>query len=88
MNHRAKMFDAISHIIEEAGKDDPAYDNFQKAADVLEILESLSAYTLFTICQTTDQVRDVCEESYMNMKRQALRLMYKRLEEEKVAAAS
>lgn len=81
MNHRDKLFETLSEAIEHNGKDDANYDNFQKATDILEVLESLLAYTIFTTCETSDHVRDATEESYINIKRQALRLMYQHLEE-------
>ena len=88
MNHRDNMFDQLSQVIESAGKDDPNYDNFKKAEDILDVLEGLLAYTIYTTCESTDHVRDACEESYINIKRQALRLMYKELEDEKLGSPS
>ena len=77
INHSDELFEALSNTIENIGKDDPNYDDEKKAVDILNVLESLLAYTIYTTCLTTDHVRDSAEESYINIKRQALEMMKK-----------
>lgn len=73
--YRDQMFDALSIAIENTGKDDPSYDNHQKALDILSVLENLLAYTIYSTCDSADTVRDSCEESHVNIKKMALRMM-------------
>ncbi len=75
VNYKEQMFDTLSTAIENIGKDDPSYTDHDKALDILDVLESLLAYSIFTTCVTSDNVRDSCEESYMNIKRRALRIL-------------
>ncbi|STX27778.1 Uncharacterised protein [Legionella beliardensis] len=82
-SYKDKMFDGISKYIEETGSHDEHYTNEAKARDILEVLEALLAYTIYTTCVSKETVRDSCEESYFNIKRQALALMEKELQETK-----
>jgi hypothetical protein len=75
INYQSQMLDAVSEILETTGKSDPAYSNEQKALDIFHVLESLLSYTIFTVCLTSDQIRDTCEESYLNIKRNALAIL-------------
>lgn len=76
-DHADKMFTEISKIIEQTGKDDNAYTNEKKAIDILSVLENLLAYTIYSTCNTTEEVRDSAEETYFNIKRQALAILRK-----------
>ena len=69
-------------MIEESGNGDESYDDMRKATDIMDILENLLAYIIYTMCVSTDHVRDTCEESYMNIKHQALKMMYDHLASE------
>ena len=71
------MFAEISNIIETTGKDDPEYTNKTKALDILNVLEGLLAYTIYSTCYTTDEIRDSAEETYFNIKKQALAILRK-----------
>jgi hypothetical protein len=82
-NHKDQMFDTISKCIEETGKNDPNYTNEAKARDILEVLEALLSYTIYTTCISKETIRDSCEESYINIKRHALALMDKELKTKK-----
>lgn len=82
-NHREAMFDALSQAIENTGKGDKEYTDYDKALDILDVLESLLAYTIFSTCVTTDQIRDSSEESYMTIKKRALQIYHSQQEEEK-----
>ena len=73
--YREQMFDVISQAIENTGKGDESYDDHQKALDILGVLENLLAYTIYTTCDSAETVRDSCEESHVNIKKLALRLM-------------
>ena len=75
-NHRDEMFDALSEAIEKAGKTDKDYSNYDKALDILDVLENLLAYTIFSTCLTTEQIRDSCEESYFAIKKRALQIYH------------
>jgi hypothetical protein len=76
-NYADQMFTELSKIIEHVGKDDEEYTNQKKAVDVLNVLESLLAYTIYTTCYTTEDVRDAAEDSYISIKRQALAIIRK-----------
>ena len=67
----------ISNVIENSGKNDPEYSNEKKAVDILNVLESLLAYTINTTCLTTNDVRDAAEDSYFSIKKQALAIIRK-----------
>lgn len=77
MNYADQMFTELSNVIENVGKDDQQYTNQKKAVDILNVLESLLAYTIYTTCCTTEDVRDAAEESYLSIKRQALAIIRK-----------
>ncbi|STX51588.1 Uncharacterised protein [Legionella busanensis] len=79
-SYKDQLFDDISRCIEDVGSQDEQYNNEDKARDILEVLEALLAYTIYTTCISKDTVRDSCEESYFNIKRQALVLMDKELQ--------
>ena len=74
-HYKRHMFDAISKIIEEAGASDDTYTDEKKAYDILAVLESLLAYTIYTTCISAETIRDSAEESHVNIKRQALQLL-------------
>jgi hypothetical protein len=71
-NYRDEMFDTLANAIENVGKSDESYDNYLKALDILEVLESLLAYTIYNTCDSPETIRDACEESYINIKKRAL----------------
>ncbi|KTD15925.1 hypothetical protein E3983_02545 [Legionella israelensis] len=75
ISYADQLFESLSDTIENIGKEDPDYDDKQKALDILNVLESLLAYTIYTTCITSENVRDSAEESYMNIKRQALEMI-------------
>ena len=74
-DYEKDMFDGISKIIEETGAGDEAYSNEDKALDILGVLESLLAYTIYTTCISPETIRDSAEQSYVNIKRQALQML-------------
>ena len=74
-DHAKDMFEDIANLIENAGKDDETYDAKQKLQDIFDVLESLLAYTIYTACITADNVRDCSEESYVNIKKKALKML-------------
>ena len=76
-NYADQMFTELSNVIENIGKNDKEYTNEKKAVDILNVLESLLAYTIYTTCNTTEEVRDSSEESYFSIKTQALAMMRK-----------
>ena len=71
------LFEKISDIIENIGQEDSNYDNYQKARDILEVLEGLLAYAIYNTCVSPETIRDSAEESYVNIKKKALE-MYKK----------
>lgn len=74
-NYRETMLSQIAEIIEKTGQQDDSYVDHEKALDILVVLEGLLGYTIFTTCTDAGEVRDACEESYINIKRRALKLM-------------
>ena len=80
MNHRNSLLDAIALAIEKTGHDDESYDDVQKARDILDVLESLLAYAIYNTSVNPDSIRDSCEESYVNIRRQALMLFNRDME--------
>lgn len=73
--YKTQMFDEVSKIIEATGQGDSNYSAEEKAMDIFVVLESLLAYTIYTTCISAESVRDSAEESYINIKRQALEMM-------------
>ena len=71
-NYEKEMFANISTIIEKTGASDEAYTDEKKALDILAVLESLLAYTIYTTCIDAGTIRDSAEQSYVNIKKQAL----------------
>lgn len=71
-DHKKALLESLSLTIEKAGQDDPDYDNFDKARDILDTLESLLAYAIYNTCVSPETIRDSAEESYVNIKRRAL----------------
>lgn len=86
VDYKNELFDQMSQLLEDLGKDDEKYDGFQKAADVLDVLESLLAYAIYSVSISSETVRDACEESYVNIKKRALRMMEQELAEKKAPA--
>lgn len=72
-----QMFTKLSNVIEDIGKGDAEYTNQRKVIDILNVLESLLAYTIYTTCYTAEEVRDASEDSYFSIKKQALAIMRK-----------
>lgn len=75
LSYREDMLAQIADIIEKTGQDDESYVAKDKALDILLVLESLLGYTIYTTCLDAGEVRDACEESYVNIKRRALQLL-------------
>ncbi|WP_196214903.1 hypothetical protein [Piscirickettsia salmonis] len=76
-DYRELMFDGLSQLIEDLGKEDVDYDDYQKSEDILEVLEGLLAYGIYNTSIDAETIRDSCEESYVHIKRKAL-MMYRR----------
>ena len=66
----------ISKSIELFGMTDKEYSDERKLLDVLDVLESILAYSLCNISIDIPSIRDASEESYVNIKRKAI-LYYK-----------
>lgn len=73
-NQGAKMFDEVALLIETFGKNEPDYSEQDKLLDIFNVLESLLAYTAYTVSNSPETIRDCCEESYVNIKKKALKL--------------
>jgi hypothetical protein len=80
--YREEMLSKIAEIIEATGQNDDSYHDKEKALDIMVVLEGLLGYTLFTICQDADEIRDAAEESYISIKRRALQLFRDGIDEE------
>lgn len=74
-DHAKHMFESIAMVIEESGKDDKNYNAKNKLLDIFDVLESLLAYTIFTACITPENVKDCAEESFVNIKKKALKML-------------
>ncbi len=73
--YREEMLTKIADVIEQTGQKDDAYVDHEKALDILVVLEGLLGYTIFTTCNDSGEIRDACEESFINIKRRALQLL-------------
>lgn len=73
--YKEELFNTLADAIENIGKDDPTYSETQKALDILDVLESLLAYTVYSTSVSIETVRTSAEESYMNIKKRALDMM-------------
>ncbi len=76
-NYADQMFAELSTVIENIGKTDQEYTPQNKAVDILNVLESLLAYTIYTTSYTTEDVWESSEESYFSIKKQALAILRK-----------
>ena len=74
-DYEKHMFEEVSRVIEGIGAGDSAYTPEEKALDIFSVLESLLAYTIYTTCISPETVRDSAEESYVNIKKQALHML-------------
>ena len=74
-DYQRQMFDTIAKILEETGSEDKTYSNEEKALDILNVLESLLAYSIYNTCISAETIRDSAEESYVNIKKRALRML-------------
>lgn len=74
-DYRDEMFEELSKIIEKTGSDDTNYDDKQKALDILEVLEALLAYTIYSTSIDEKTILTSCDESYSNIKEQALSIL-------------
>jgi hypothetical protein len=68
----------LPHKTGEEPRNDSNYDNYQKARDILDMLEGLLAYAIYNTCISPETIRDSAEESYVNIKRRALEMFNKR----------
>lgn len=74
-DYQQQMFEAVAKVIEEVGAGDKAYDDEKKALDILNVLESLLAYAIYNTSISAETIRDSAEESYVNIKKRALRML-------------
>jgi hypothetical protein len=75
IDYAQEMVENISKIIEQTGENDKDYTVEKKALDIMRVLEHVLAYTLYTTCDDSDSIRDSAEQSYLNIRGQALRIL-------------
>ena len=70
--YRKQLLKEMSEAIESLGKEDDNYSPKEKAIDILNVLEGLLGFAICTTCNTTDQIRDASELSFVRIKKRAL----------------
>jgi len=74
--YKERMYKVIAELFEKIGASNPTYSETQKATDILEVLVTLLAFTIYNSCPTTETIRDASETSYFQIKQMALAYFY------------
>ncbi|OGV27214.1 MAG: hypothetical protein A3F18_07320 [Legionellales bacterium RIFCSPHIGHO2_12_FULL_37_14] len=74
-NYALDMFDKIATIIEDTGHGDKSYAARDKIIDVLDVLENLLAYTIYSASVTQADVKSCVKESFKNVETKALKIL-------------
>lgn len=80
--YKENMFQVIAELFEKTGADNPQYSTNQKATDILEVLSTLLAYTLYNACPSSETIRDASEATYFQVKQMALAYYYQQQQQE------
>ena len=80
--YKETMFQVIAELFEKTGADNPRYSSNQKATDILEVLSTLLAYTIYNSCPNSETIRDASEATYFQMKQMALAYYYQQQNQE------
>jgi len=79
--YKEKMYQVIAELFEKTGAHDRQYAETQKIPDILEVLSTLLAFTVYNSCPTAEAIRDVAEASYFQVKQMALAYYYQQQQE-------
>lgn len=79
--YKDQMFKVIADLFEKVGAQDTAYSDLQKVTDILEVLATLTAFTIYNACPTSEAIRDAAEASYFQIKQMALAYYYQQKQE-------
>ncbi len=74
--YKEEMFQTIAELFEKIGTNDSEYSETQKVTDILEVLSTLLAFTIYNSCPTTETIRDASEATYFQIKQMALAYYY------------
>ena len=74
--YKEKMYTVIAELFEKTGANNPDYSETQKATDILEVLSTLMAFTIYNSCPNSETIRDSCEAAYFHVKQMALAYHY------------
>ena len=83
--HKEKMYQVIAELFEKTGAHDREYVETQKISDILEVLSTLLAFTVYNACPTPEAIRDVTEASYFQIKQMALAYHYQQQQEKEAS---
>lgn len=79
--YKEKMYKIIAELFEKVGVNNPNYSETQKATDILEVLATLLAFTIYNSCPSSEAIRDASEASYFQIKQMALAYYYQQQQE-------
>jgi len=85
--YKESMYKTIAELFEKIGVGNPAYSEMQKATDILEVLSTLLAFTIYNSCPNTETIRDASEASYFQIKQMALGYFYQQQKQNEDAGA-
>ena len=74
--YKEEMFQHIAELFERIGTNDSKYSETQKVTDILEVLSTLLAFTIYNSCPTAETIRDASEATYFQIKQMALAYYY------------
>ncbi len=70
--YKEKMYTVIAELFEQIGANNSSYSATQKATDILEVLSTLLAFTIYNSCPNSETIRDTCEAAYFQIKQMSL----------------
>jgi hypothetical protein len=83
--YKERMYKVIAELFEKTGANNPTYSETQKATDILEVLSTLLAFTIYNSCPTAETIRDASEATYFQIKQMALAYYYQQQQQDKNA---
>lgn len=79
--YKEKMYTVIADLFEKTGANNPSYTETKKATDILEVLSTLLAFTIYNSCPNSETIRDTCEAAYFQIKQMSLAYHYQMQQE-------
>lgn len=70
-----EMFDKISEVLDGIGAGDESYTDEDRALDILNVLETHLAFTIYSTCISKETINESAKESYDNIKSRALEML-------------